>query len=497
MIEHAFVINLPTSKNRWLQFEKEELPRTKITVERIDGIDGTPFTNKNDHLLRKGILGCVLANRNVIEVAKTRGYKNVLVFEDDAQLCENFDAELKKAIGELPEDWAILRLHPTTNGQPVITDYSENLHRVTGCNGTYGWCINAPYYNRIIETLTRELGERTTDEWGTFDKTFDLILRENMNALPFYQTKKQLVYHADGFSDRMGQVVNFGLSRPKTQKTEPLKIATGTGERVIVYAPLHVYYHSEKLCEILNELNYNCTYTSNPSHNSDALHILYCAFHFQNPPKNYIVYQCEQWSSHWMEEKYFDLMRGAVAVWEFSEDNIGKYPEDLKEKVSFVPPGLTNGSKSVKNIDVLFYGALNEHRHKYLQSLKGSGLRIRHEQDTFGEQMKAILGRSKVVLNLHFHIPGTLEVFRINEALSCGCHVVSERNNLCYYPEQYRNLISYGTNSSELAFNIKKLLRLPFTKNIDELDNTKFVKEAMGKIKYFILADGAHSGSNI
>lgn len=248
-----------------------------------------------------------------------------------------------------------------------------------------------------------------------------------------------------------------------------------------VYAPIFLKYHAEKLVENICSLGHEAELISEVK-DDDSFYILYCAFQITNLPKNYIVYQCEQWDSHWFGKYYWGIINGALQVWEFAECNISKYPIGLQSKVVHVPAGLINGVIKEKDIDVVFYGAVNKHRETLLSQIRNNKIHITCIQNKYGSEMIDILSRAKVVLNIHFYEKGHLETFRINEALCCGCHVVSERNHTAFYPGKYPDFVSFGTNASELSYAIKKALEMPFKYDLSIFDNTKYIKDAITKI---------------
>lgn len=474
MISHAFVINIPTSTERYKLFQQNV---TNIPIERLDGVDGTPYLIKGDSPLTSGIIGCMKASINAIKIAKEQKYENVMIFDDDAELCDDFDNELNKAMSELPEDWTMLRLHISTTGTPKKESFSEHLNRVYGGTGTYGYILNSKYYDTILSYLEANYRKPSTVDKGHI-KTYDVILQEMMNDLPFFETKKRLVYHRDGYSDRLKQVVNYGLNKPlfcKTVNQEVIKI----------YYPLHVMFHAERLCKILNDNGYKAVLVREVNPEDENLYIIYCAFQIEKFPKNYIAYQCEQWQSHWFSQNYWHILRGAVNIWEWSLDNVNKYYPDVKHKVIHVPTGLIDGVKSEnKDIDVLFYGAINRslHRKQVLKELQKT-FKIEIVDNLYGHEMLNLIARSKVVLNLHYYSRATLEMFRINETLCCQTNVVSERTSLGYYPNVYRDLIYYGANNGELRSSIRKALNSEPKTYLGKLDNSEFVIGAIGKIQ--------------
>jgi GR25 family glycosyltransferase involved in LPS biosynthesis len=460
----AFVLNLPRSKDRWDIFRSNEAPRSSIKFERVDGIYGGSYCVEGDNNLKAGIIGCVIANRNLIELAKLRRYNMVLVLEDDAQLCDDFDRDLQQSISELPDDWCILRLHPSTDGSPVLYNYSQSLNTVKGANGTYGWVINSLYYDRVIDILTKNLGIKTTDRWGTYEKTFDLILREYQHW-PFFETKKQLVYHADGHSDRLGCVVNYGKSR---RDDRLLKI----------FSTKHMVLHARMLCDDISSLGYNCQITDEVK-NDGCTYIMYNAFMSNVIPKNYIVYQCEQYSSQWFTPRYLGIINGAAQVWEFSENGMSRYGSSFDGRVFHVPAGLIKGQYAAKSIPVLFYGSMNDHRMEVIRELKAKGIGVFCAQNIFGQDILNLISRSKVVLNIHFYKNAHLETFRINEALSCGCIVVSENSEGCYYPSVYDKLVMYGQSINDIIFQIKKAMQSHPPVDLSMLSNKKKVEIAL------------------
>jgi hypothetical protein len=248
-----------------------------------------------------------------------------------------------------------------------------------------------------------------------------------------------------------------------------------------VYAPVLLKFHAEKLVENLCILGYETEITSEVN-DDDSLYIIYCAFQMRILPKKYIVYQCEQWGSVWFDKWYWQIMNNALQIWEFAENNIAKYPIELESKVFHVPAGLINGEIKEKDIDVVFYGAINKHRETVINQIRNNNIHITCIQNKYGEEMKDILSRTKVVLNVHFYEKGHLETFRINEALSCGCNVVSERNDKAFYPAIYRDFVRFGTNTNELCFAIRNALNNAPKYDLSVLDNTEYIKQALNKL---------------
>jgi hypothetical protein len=75
---------------------------------------------------------------------------------------------------------------------------------------------------------------------------------------------------------------------------------------------------------------------------------------------------------------------------------------------------------------VLLYGASASDRQKrYFDALQAEFL-VRVETETFGGEIKALLDRTKLVVNIHPYDDALLVTTRLSQALSHGAHVVSE-----------------------------------------------------------------------
>jgi hypothetical protein len=80
------------------------------------------------------------------------------------------------------------------------------------------------------------------------------------------------------------------------------------------------------------------------------------------------------------------------------------------------------------DIDVLFYGSLNERRRQVLAAVAGTGLHVGHVFGQYGAARDALIARSRLVLNLHFYDAQILEVVRLSYLMNNACAVVAEIN---------------------------------------------------------------------
>ena len=146
-----------------------------------------------------------------------------------------------------------------------------------------------------------------------------------------------------------------------------------------------------------------------------------------------IIYNTEHMG--WIEQFgtiYLTILK-KYEVWDYRRDTAAALSDLLGKEVKLVPfgfvPQLSRIEKSgVEEIDVLFYGAPNPRRLKILDELSSRGLRVHYVSDVFGTDRDDLIARSKVILNVHFYLPGVFESLRVCYALANRKAVVTECN---------------------------------------------------------------------
>ncbi len=169
----------------------------------------------------------------------------------------------------------------------------------------------------------------------------------------------------------------------------------------------------------------------------------FCVVLFANvienlPINNYIVLQLEQGTSQWFTNTYLQKLKKALAVWDFSAQNIEYLAEKgvLRNKLfltplsnivqykDFLKQKNINLQRGEKEYDVVFYGSINERRQRFLDKIASKfSLHIVYG---YGENLYNELLKAKIVVNIHYYENALLESLRIYECISLGVNVVSE-----------------------------------------------------------------------
>ena len=148
----VFLINLKRRPDRLVK-SINEFYRHQIEAEFIEAIDGEelnlPEIISLDGLkASKGDIGCALSHAKVCRIAKERGLKNYLVFEDDIELAENFNERFEEYIEQLPSDWDMIYLGGSHNGE--IVPVTDNIVRGTKIFTTHAIGIRETMYDALI-----------------------------------------------------------------------------------------------------------------------------------------------------------------------------------------------------------------------------------------------------------------------------------------------------------------------------------------------------------
>jgi hypothetical protein len=211
--------------------------------------------------------------------------------------------------------------------------------------------------------------------------------------------------------------------------------------QIVIIEPPN-YQHSGAVAELAETLVFGFRALGYPARvvanvfAADAVNIVLCA-HFLSPqavgqlPSNTVIYNLEQ-----VEDSLFQwapVLRELFArfeVWDYSVANIRSLqshaPRLFHVPVGAVPELTRIAPAAEQDIDVLFYGAVNDRRRTVLKAIAESGLVLKAVFGAYGAARDALIARSKIVLNLHKHDAQVFEVVRVSYLLLNRKAVVSE-----------------------------------------------------------------------
>jgi GT2 family glycosyltransferase len=245
--------------------------------------------------------------------------------------------------------------------------------------------------------------------------------------------------------------------------------------------------------------------------NSSIYIILYNDRRVEFMPKYYIFYQIEQFSSKAspvkkFDERYYKDMNNALAIFEFSKENITYYKKYIHDqsKIFYLPFPFSNiydiSFVDEYKYDIVFFCARSSRRQYILDKLYcklSSRYRIKYLYGVSNKERDDILKQSKCVLNLHYYPDALLEIERINAAINCNCIVISETSingdsNEYYDFIKYFDVFTENEINNGSSLNIDRLINcieynlepVKFNTNITELQIYKCKLAEIGRFFY-------------
>lgn len=158
---HAFVINVPKELFRYMNF-KENTKTVPIEIEHISAVPLTESIPKSysKTLKRYKEVSHEMTICKIIKTAKDNGYKNVLIFEDDAE-CRCSAERFEEIINQIPDDFDVCYLgayiRSVLNSGSFFEKVTNDLVRFKGNSfniwGMHAIIINEKHYDEIYNFL--------------------------------------------------------------------------------------------------------------------------------------------------------------------------------------------------------------------------------------------------------------------------------------------------------------------------------------------------------
>lgn len=218
--DRVFIINLKSRPDRWDRIEKH-LRRHRITnYERFEAVKFredddlprasieamTPRPDIPNYTL--GALGCKLSHLGIIELASHRGYRSVLVLEDDAEFLPSARRTIDRALREIEPDWGMLYLGANHVQPPQPC--SRHVGQVTRTYATHAYAVSSRLFEPILEG-----GHRAGTEIDVFYA--DVIQAK----YPCFCVDPRVAIQAASFSDILGQEIDYRqLVPPKRRRID-------------------------------------------------------------------------------------------------------------------------------------------------------------------------------------------------------------------------------------------------------------------------------------
>jgi SAM-dependent methyltransferase len=148
-------------------------------------------------------------------------------------------------------------------------------------------------------------------------------------------------------------------------------------------------------------------------------------------PRGSVIYNLEQIGGANLPGTYYDLS-ARHQIWDYSELNIKRWAQlgcaspPVLVEVAYAPDLSRIAPAPQQDIDVLFYGSINERRQSVITKLREVGLKVTSIFGLYGKPRDELIARSKLVLNVHFYETQLFEIVRVSYLLANSKAVVTE-----------------------------------------------------------------------
>lgn len=205
---NVLYINLleDTNRRKVLEWELNHFGIKAIRVNAIKGNpDKIPFPEYKEvgNIQKDADIGCVASHIKCLKIAKLAGWKNVVIFEDDAEFKEDFNVFFDQYYSEIDFKWDMLYLGGNHMGGDIgnpispLTQLTEHISQTEYTLATHAIIVKESIYDFMIKELGSYL--RTTDRSYTqAQKKFKVIV-----------FRPNLVYQRSGYSSIEKRIVNY------------------------------------------------------------------------------------------------------------------------------------------------------------------------------------------------------------------------------------------------------------------------------------------------
>jgi hypothetical protein len=189
--------------------------------------------------------------------------------------------------------------------------------------------------------------------------------------------------------------------------------------------------HWRGLAEVANGIDYSLGQISRTASTPGRREIFFNAHRLapnKKIPDDAIIFNAEQVQDTWFGSSYIERLKHHV-VWDYSQTNIDRLRALGVERTVLCRVGYYPVKPLPvvdQDIDVLFFGSMNERRAMLLYDLSTKGLKVESLFGVYGDERDKVLARSKVVVNAHFYDKPIFEIFRVAHLLNHAKCVVTE-----------------------------------------------------------------------
>lgn len=199
---HVLCINLPERGDR-REETSHELGKYNIDFDWFEA--SGPISQEGRRAFRTRLLpgetGAFNSHYRTLFKAREEKWDNVLIIEDDIELCPDFDIKFDKAIRKVPEDWDMIYFGGNHESPPL--QMGNGLLKCTQTFAIHCVAIRWTMYEQLIEFLTTNM----------YAAAVDYLYAETHQWCNAYAFSPALTFQRVDYSDIQGKVVDYTILR--------------------------------------------------------------------------------------------------------------------------------------------------------------------------------------------------------------------------------------------------------------------------------------------
>ena len=158
LVDKVYAVSLPSSRDRQKNIAEQchKIGTRYYLWPAIDGrkADVEWYENqyaKDQYGWTQGAAGLVHTTMAIIRDAKDKGYKSILILEDDIIFKSTVYEVTKQCLENLPEDWDMFHLTATNTKPP--RRIGKHLHRLESAWSCQAYIVHERAYDEYLEWL--------------------------------------------------------------------------------------------------------------------------------------------------------------------------------------------------------------------------------------------------------------------------------------------------------------------------------------------------------
>jgi len=216
----------------------------------------------------------------------------------------------------------------------------------------------------------------------------------------------------------------------------------------------HIIILGKSRCYFEDIIEYIKLYSENTTesfgYEEDKINLLFgvhevCKEFYPYLPKNILIFNTEQldYYNEWTTKNYISVLKNYPVI-DYCKYNQEWIKDNLKINTKLFkfdkPLNKYSTDKSIRDIDILFYGTYTERRKEIYEDLKnyfGDKLNIVFRFELWGDEKTELINRSKIILNLIRYDTKLFQIVRVFPLLYTDRIIISEE---CIDQDDYKEL---------------------------------------------------------